>query len=328
MTAGAAVSRAELRIRQAAIKARMGGGRRAYEGAVRKIIKAFCTVSMVPGLAGLCAAQLRRYAVQVWHTSSGMAAGLTALTALTDSGTAPMTTGTSDAPPEPSPPAARLYGVPYQAEYARVYREQIRPTIDRLMTEVARDPGDVSGRNSLRARAEMETRYWHNMHQVDALVDSGTRLVVCSTHTGCSERCRPWQGRVYSLDGTGGKTPDGRAFVPLEKATNVYYTTRAGVTYKNGLLGFNCRHYLVPYGKDVNFPTYTEAEEDERYKLEQAQRGKERAIRRLRVNAALHEDVAPRMAAALWREVRAEMRALRAFCHKHELIFSEERTLF
>ncbi len=131
-------------------------------------------------------------------------------------------------------------GVPMK-KYAEDYlKKNVRPVLDRLCREQARDPDDVSGRNSLRNRAEMEVRYQGHLDNIQRLRDSGARLVVASTHSDCSERCRPWQGRVYSLDGTSGTTDDGRKYVPLETATDVWYTTKAGKRYKNGLLGFNC----------------------------------------------------------------------------------------
>lgn len=73
---------------------------------------------------------------------------------------------------------------------------------------------------------------------------NGVKLVIASAHADCSGRCSKWQGKVYSLDGSYGTTEDGREYQPLENATDVYYTTKAGRTYKNGLLGFNCRHKL------------------------------------------------------------------------------------
>lgn len=134
----------------------------------------------------------------------------------------------------------RPLGVAMQ-KYADDYiRENVRPVLNELARQQAKDPDDVSGRNSLRNRAEMEARYQGHIDNIQRLRDSGARLVVASTHADCSERCRPWQGRVYSLDGTSGTTDDGRKYVPLETATDVWYTTKSGKRYKNGLLGFNC----------------------------------------------------------------------------------------
>ena len=117
------------------------------------------------------------------------------------------------------------------------------------------------------------------------------RLVICSTHADCSERCKPWQGRVYSLDGTSGTTDDGRRFQPLENATDIYYTTKAGKTYKNGLLGFNCRHFLVPYKSGYRFPKPNAAEERREYNITQTQRRMEAEVRKWRTVAVENKDL-------------------------------------
>lgn len=181
-------------------------------------------------------------------------------------------------------PELRQYGVPLK-EYAETYEKKVKPVFDRLEAEAARDPDDTTGRNTLRNRAEMEVRYADHLRTIDDFKAAGVKLVIASTHSDCSKRCAPWQGRVYSLDGTSGTTPDGRQYVPLEKATDVIYTTKAGKTYKNGLLGFNCRHYLVEYKDDLRFTKQSEETEQKEYKITLKQREYERTIRDLKVKA-------------------------------------------
>lgn len=130
-------------------------------------------------------------------------------------------------------------GVPLNRYYGDVWRERVQPAIKEAARSNALDPNDYSGRNSLRNLSEMEVRYHDHLDNIDELKASGVRLVVCSSHADCSDRCAPWQGRIYSLDGTSGVV-DGHRYVPLETATDVWYTTKAGRRYKNGLLGFNC----------------------------------------------------------------------------------------
>lgn len=140
-------------------------------------------------------------------------------------------------------------GVPLQRFYGDIWKEKIKPTLSKIAAEKALDPNDYTGRNSLRNLAEMEVRYQGHKDEIEELKASGEKLVLCSTHADCSERCAPYQGRLYSLDGTSGEI-DGIKYVPLEYATNNprdRYTTKAGRTYQNGLLGFNCRHKLTPY---------------------------------------------------------------------------------
>lgn len=186
--------------------------------------------------------------------------------------------------------ASRLTGAPLQKFSQDYMRDNVKPALDRLAAQQARDPDDVSGRNTLRNRAEMEVRYNEQMEQIAELREQGVNLVICSTHADCSERCSPWQGRVYSLDGTRGRTDDGRSYVPLEEATDIYYTTKAGKTYKNGLLGFNCRHFLVPYKTGYRFPKPNAAEERREYEITQEQRRLETVVRKWRTKAVEYKN--------------------------------------
>lgn len=142
---------------------------------------------------------------------------------------------------------SRQLGVPLKMYNKDYTQKLVKPLIDTMAEMEAVDPDDISGRNSLRNRAEMEIRYQGHQNNIEELKSKGCKLVVASSHADCSERCSPYQGRVFSLDGTIGETDDGRRFIPLETATDIYYTTKRGVRYKNGLLGFNCRHYLTAY---------------------------------------------------------------------------------
>lgn len=181
-------------------------------------------------------------------------------------------------------------GIPLQ-EFQQVYMRRVADALIELAESNALDPNDFTGRNSLRNLAEMQVRYERHREEIEMLRKSGARLVVCSVHGDCSKRCAPWQGRIYSLDGTRGKTEDGRSFVPLEEATDVYYTTKAGRTYKNGLLGFNCRHKLYEYTPRMAIPTVSEEEQKREYAITQRQRAMEREVIRARENALAAKNV-------------------------------------
>lgn len=182
-------------------------------------------------------------------------------------------------------------GVPLQT-FAKTYIEQnVTPVLDELAKVNALDPDDVSGRNSLRNRAEMEVRYNEHLNSIEELRASGHKLVICSVHSDCSERCSHWQGRVYSLDGTSGTTSDGKSYIPLEVATDVYYTTRAGRVYKNGLLGFNCRHHLIPYQPGYKLPVVNPNVEIQQRLITQKQRQLERNVRAWKTRAIELKDI-------------------------------------
>lgn len=183
-------------------------------------------------------------------------------------------TGGENAPIEHE---TRRMGLPLD-EFHKVYMNRVSNALEGLAQENALDPNDATGRNSLRNLAEMQVRYERHQDEIAEFRAKGTRLVVCSVHADCSDRCAKWQGKVYSLDGTSGTTEDGRKFQPLENATDVYYTTKAGRTYKNGLLGFNCRHKLVEYRVGMGIPKVSAAEQEKEYAVTKRQRAMERAV--------------------------------------------------
>lgn len=174
---------------------------------------------------------------------------------------------------------SRLMGAPLQKYSQEYINKNVKPALDRLAKQFAKDPDDISGRNSLRNKAEVAVRWQEHQDTIEQFKRDGVNLVICSTHADCSARCRPWQGRVYSLNGTSGITDDGRRFVPLETATDIYYTTKSGKQWKNGLFGFNCRHFLVPYKSGYRFPKPNAAEERKEYTITQLQREYERNVR-------------------------------------------------
>lgn len=168
-------------------------------------------------------------------------------------------------------------GIPLQ-EFQKVYMQRVDKALTSLAESNALDPNSFSGRNSLRNLAEMQVRYERHQEEILGFKERGTKLVVCSVHADCSGRCAEWQGRVYSLDGTEGDTEDGRHYVPLEIATDIFYTTKAGKVYKNGLLGFNCRHKLFEYKPRMGIPTVSEEEQKREYAITKRQRELERAV--------------------------------------------------
>ena len=168
-------------------------------------------------------------------------------------------------------------GVPLQ-EFQKVYIGRVKTALNGMAQVQALDPNEYTGRNSLRNLAEMQVRYERHQDEIQSFKDKKVKLVVCSAHADCSDRCAEWQGRVYSMDGTEGYTEDGRHYVPLERATDVYYTTKAGRTYKNGLLGFNCRHKLYEYKEGMAIPQLSAEDRKREYAITLKQREMERGV--------------------------------------------------
>ena len=85
---------------------------------------------------------------------------------------------------------------------------------------------------------------------------------------------------------------DGIQFQPLKNATDIYYTTKTGVTYKNGhITGFNCRHRLFPYKKGYTQPLVSAEEIEKQRNIDQRMRKYERDIRYYKERALMYKGV-------------------------------------
>lgn len=127
---------------------------------------------------------------------------------------------------------------------------------------------------SIFSYSELTDRYEKQQKMVSDL-KLKTNLVLCDTHSDCSDRCFPWQGKIYSLDGTSGITSDKRKYQPLENATQA----RDKYGHINGLLGYNCRHKLVAYKDGLQPLKVSKKEQQIESELSAKQRTFERNIR-------------------------------------------------
>lgn len=214
----------------------------------------------------------------------------------------------------------RQKGVPLREFYGEVWKTKVKPTLESLCRANALDPNDFTGRNSLRNLAEMETRYQEHQDNVHNLREGGVRLVICSAHADCSDRCKPYQGRIYSLDGSRGTTADGKSYVPLEEATQNpedRYTTKAGRVYQNGLLGFNCRHKLYEYHGQA-IPTVSEADRKREYAITKRQRELERDVRAAKTEALMYKGVDDKYARIMRKRARELYSKYITFCQENK----------
>lgn len=163
------------------------------------------------------------------------------------------------------------------------YEKEIQERINTIAGMSAKT--NYASRYSIRASAEIAVRYEHNQRQISSLRDKGVRLAWIDSHANCSERCKHWQGRLYSLTGEVGEI-DGVKYVPLEEATEVIDE----YGYRNGCLsGFNCRHKLIPYKKGFRPQEIPESVMKRQRELEQKQRYMERNVRQYETRALLNK---------------------------------------
>lgn len=181
-------------------------------------------------------------------------------------------------------------GTPYIEDYYK----NVRVATDKLTKQVFQEPDIGKGALSVRSMVEKELRGEFHKEQLESLKAKGVKLVWVSTHADCSERCEPWQGKLYSLDGTSGNVGGNgsQSFIPIEKATEVYTRSKNGRAYKNGLFGYNCRHRMVIYEENSQPPMdYTSKEMKQERDISSKQRGMERLIYKNRLQAELYRGI-------------------------------------
>lgn len=221
----------------------------------------------------------------------------------------------------PGAGAAWRWGVPLNT-YMRDYMREVRKISDTLAKD---NPQDADGL-SLRLKAELYLRQQWQEQKLAELKESGVTYAWISTHENCSERCQPYQGKLYSLNHTSGVI-DGHSYVPLEVATDRYYTTKAGKTYKNGTLtGFGCRHYLIPYKQGNEKPLqFSDARIERAREIEQKQRALERKVINLR-QAYITNRGNDNIRARYYREKAAEAREQYVdFCKQNKIAWYPSR---
>ena len=166
------------------------------------------------------------------------------------------------------------------------YDKQIRARVKSLAVDPAYfqriDKNGKVYRPNLRNFAEMQARYESNVKDVKNLEAEGVKLVWTSSHPDASPRCAPYQGRLYSLDGSSG-TIDGIKYTPLSEAL-------AGPRGDgNGIIsGYNCRHRLIEYTPKSKPPKeYDRATIRKENAINNRQRQYERDIRNLKIEERL-----------------------------------------
>ena len=124
--------------------------------------------------------------------------------------------------------------------------------------------------NGLFGQAEVDAMRRRQEAQIEAIAASGNNLVLVSSHADCSILCQPYQGRLYSLDGTSGIASDGRSYTPLADAVG-----------STKLMHRYCKHTFLPYKPNVAAPVFSKEEMDAEADITATQRQMERKGRYL-----------------------------------------------
>lgn len=137
--------------------------------------------------------------------------------------------------------------------------------------------------------AEMNVRFNVYKENKQAFLNRGVSLVYVRPHSNCSKRCQPYQGKLYSLDGTSGFI-DGRKYIPIEEVADnqTYVSNNTGKTYYCGLFSYNCRHTMEEYKRGMQFERIPDDVIERQRRVEMHQREMERNYRSLREKSELY----------------------------------------
>ena len=144
---------------------------------------------------------------------------------------------------------------------------------------------DVYMRTVMRNTIKMK----HNQQRLDYMLGNDIELVVVSEHAGSRPSHYHYQNKVYSLKRGHPKYP---------------YIGETGVGEPAGLLGVNCRHFLMPYMEDMRLDQnqYTADENEQMYEYLQQQRDYERRIREAKRMMELYDKTGDKVVGSKYRK--------------------------
>lgn len=207
------------------------------------------------------------------------------------------------------------------------YEKRVKSEIKRLASDTANlSRVDKNGKPytiNVRNFAEMQVRYEENLKDVARLKEDGVKLVWTSSHADASGRCAPYQGRLYSLDGTSGKTDDGIPYSPLIEAQDGPRGDGNGI-----INGYNCRHRLIEYQPNSRSPKDYDRETIQRENaITSRQRLYERDIRNLKTQEELANQAGDKAAAnQLNKQWHSTLDRYKSFSLSNKRPFYEWRT--
>jgi hypothetical protein len=154
--------------------------------------------------------------------------------------------------------------------------------------------------------------------------DYGNHVIAISSHIGARPKCEPYQGKLYSTDGTSGTVKDLRG-------NEINYTPLSGTSYgeADGIFGINCGHRPYPFIDGVStqtFKPYDKAQNAKQYENSQTQRYMERKVRKAKTNADVYEAAGDAEGAKAERKKARAMNAeLKAYCVENKLDYKPDR---
>jgi hypothetical protein len=208
-------------------------------------------------------------------------------------------------------------------------QQAVRAAVKRMATNGLTGYTDAAGRNwSAQAYVQMDIQSTAANAAREAVTqrnaEYGNNLISVSAHPGARPKCYPYQGKVYSTDGTSGEVED-------LNGRKIKYTPLTDTSYgePDGLFGINCHHMPSPFLPGLSLlrnKPEPKASNDERYKLTQEQRYMERKVRAYKTQADALAAAEDAEGAKLMRKrARIASAELRDWCETNDLDYYPER---
>lgn len=180
-------------------------------------------------------------------------------------------------------------------------------------------------------KAELDLRHEHQQKMIDDLVGNGVRYAWTSSHPDCSKRCEHWQGKLFDLQSDKSELSNHR--MKQKKDGHTVYCFKEIIDkvdkygyHNNIIVGFNCRHRLVPYTSNSTVPNdYTKGQVEKNRKINARLRDMERAIRKLKQEINLIKEIDAKKAKQLKIRCKELIEQYKAYAEENGYAWYEYR---
>ncbi len=132
------------------------------------------------------------------------------------------------------------------------YGKELKAKINELVETPTISSSEGKKKISVWQKAEIDLRQEHQKKMVEELKDNNVKYAWTSTHPNCSKRCEKMQGKLFDLTSERSELTNHRMKHKIDGNTVYCYKEVVNKVdkygYKNNIIvGFNCRHKLIPY---------------------------------------------------------------------------------
>lgn len=216
------------------------------------------------------------------------------------------------------------------------YEKKLKEKINELSQTITMTEQDDTKGVSIWQKAELDLRHEKQLDMINELKEQGVRYAYTSSHPDCSKRCERWQGKLFDLDAESSELSGFRMRKKIDNQTvycfkevisQVQYTKKEHKPYTNNIIvGFNCRHRLIPYKPNSLPPKeYSEKDIKEQREINGKLRQMERTIRELKQKAILYNTTDKKLAMMYKNQAKKLFEEYKAFATKKGYAWYEYR---